>query len=152
MKTLSLLVSMILLFSACGNNKADQPAREEYSAKMSYSWQATLNDSTGRLEMKKQETAGPDSLSPQAMIDFINTMNTSIQLGFVHTSNDTVYIKIPEATYLTQQMGSTGSMIYLAQVVYNLTEIPGTRYVNLDFEEGDHAAPGTFSRESFNDQ
>lgn len=152
MKTQSLLVFIILLISACGNNKADQPAAEEYSIEMGYSWQATVNDSTGRLEMKKQETAGPDSLSPQAVIDFINTTNTYILLKFVNTSNDTVYIKIPEATYLTQQMGSTGSTIYLAQLVYNLTEIPGTHYVNLDFEEGDHAAPGTFSRKSFNDQ
>jgi hypothetical protein len=49
-------------------------------------------------------------------------------------------------------MGSTGPTMFLSSAVYNLTEIPGIRYVNFDFEEGDHASPGTFSRESFKDE
>lgn len=115
----------------------------------SYSWQARLNDSSGRLEMVKTELGGPDSLSPDAVVRYINTTNSNVQFELVKTSNDTVYVKIKDATYLTQQMGSTGTTMYLAQVIYNLTEIPGIRYATLDFVEGDHAAPGTYSRESF---
>jgi len=75
-----------------------------------------------------------------------------VQLAFVKTSGDTVYLKIPDPMYLTQQMGSSGPTIYLAQAVYSLTEVPGIKYVNLDFEEGDHASPGTFNRDSFKDE
>lgn len=141
-------------FIAC-NNKADQPAADEDStdiAEYVYSWQATLDDSTGKLEMKKLEMVGPDSLSPQAVIDFLNSNNPSISLTLIKTSGDTIFIKIPDATYLTQQMGSTGPTMYFASAVYNLTEIPGIRFANFDFEEGDHAQPGTFTRESFKEE
>lgn len=141
------LLSFFLLF-ACNNNKADQPGVEDDTT-TSYSWQARLNDSSGRLEMIKTEPGVPDSLNPDAVVRYINTTNSNVQFELVKTSNDTVYVKIKDATFLTQQMGSTGTTMYLAQVIYNLTEIPGIRYATLDFVEGDHAAPGTYSRESF---
>jgi len=95
---------------------------------------------------------GPDSLSPAAVVAYLNSIDSTEKLVLLKISNDTAYLKIPEATHLTQQMGSTGAQLYLAQVIYNLTEIPGIRFVNLDFEEGDHAAPGTYTRESFKDE
>ena len=149
----SLLVAS-LLFAAC-NNKADQPVADGDTANIAppvYSWQASLNDSSGKLEVKKSDTVGPDSLSIPAVITYLNTANTNVQLTFIKTSGDTVYLKIPDAMYLTQQMGSSGPTIYLAQAVYSLTEVPGIKYVNLDFEEGDHASPGIFSRDSFKDE
>lgn len=154
MKYLFLLLISSLLLSACGNNKADQPVTDDDTATAAiiYTWQATLNDSSGKMEMKKMEATDLDSLSPGSIIAFINRNDSSIHLDFVKTSNDTVYLKIPDASYLTQQMGSTGADMYLAGVVYNLTELPGIKYVNLDFEEGDHAAPGTFNRDSFKNE
>jgi hypothetical protein len=154
MKFFPILTLAGVLFTAC-NNKADQPVADGDTANLApliYSWQASLNDSSGKLEVKKSDAVGPDSLSVPAVITYLNTANTNVQLTFVKTSGDTVYLKIPDPMYLTQQMGSTGPTIYLAQAVYNLTEIPGIKYVNLDFEEGDHASPGTFSRESFKDE
>ncbi len=154
MKIFSYLFFIGLLAVGC-NNKADQPGTDDDTVDMApplSSWQATLNDSSGRLEMKRVETAGPDTLSAAAVISYLNTTNSNIQLALVKTSGDTVYLKIPDAMYLTQQMGSTGPTIYLAQVMYNLTEIPGIKYVTLDSEEGDHAAPGTFNRDSFKDE
>jgi hypothetical protein len=147
------LVCVSLLYS-CGNNNADQPVTDKDSAEVTarYSWEATLNDSSERLEMKKIENSGPDSIAPTAIITYLNTNNSNIQLEFMKSSNDTVYLKIPEATFLTQQMGSTGPTLFFANAVFNLTEIPGIKYVTFDFEEGDHASPGTFSRESFKDE
>ncbi len=154
MKLFTILILFCFLFTAC-NNKADQPVADGDTANLAplvYSWQASLNDSSGKLEVKKSDAIGPDSLSIPAVIAYLNTTNTNVQLTFVKTSGDTVYLKIPDAMYLTQQMGSSGPTIYLAQAVYNLTEVPGIRYVNLDFDEGDHASPGTFDRESFKDE
>ncbi len=154
MKNYILILLACSFFVAC-NNKADQPDTEEDSTTISpytFSWQATLNDSTGKLELTKQEMIGPDSLSPQAVVDFLNSSNPNISLTLVKTSGDTIFIKIPEPTYLTQQMGSTGPTMYFASAVYNLTEIPGIRFANFDFEEGDHAQPGTFTKESFKEE
>ena len=148
------LGSFYLLILAC-NNKAEKQETETIDSTKTVapsSWTASLNDSSGRLEMKKNEFQGPDSLTASSVIKFLNMQNPSVQLVFVKQSSDTLYIKIPAATFLTQQMGSTGATMYLANAVYNLTEIPGIAKINFDFEEGDHASPGTLTRESFRDE
>ena len=155
MKKYSVLIFISFLIFSCGNKSADKQVAEEDTTdalQNIYHWEATLNDTSGLLEIKKIQAIGPDSLSPAAVIDFINKDNRNIRLELVKISNDTVYLKIADAAHLTQQMGSTGPTIYMAEVVYNLTAIPGISYVNFDFEEGDHAAPGTFNRESYKDK
>lgn len=153
MKHTPFIILACLLIISC-NNKADQPASTEdtVASENMYSWQATLNDSTGRLEMKKMESPGPDTLTPEAVVNYLNTTNPNIKLELAKASGDTVYLAIPDAMYLTQQMGSTGPTLYFANVVYNLTEIPGYNFVRFLFEEGDHASPGTYNRGSFKDE
>lgn len=58
-------------------------------------------------------------------------------------------IEVINAEYLTQRMGSSGAQVYLAQVTYTLTENPDIQKVNFMFEEGDHAMPGIYVREDF---
>ncbi len=139
-----------LLFVCCNNN-SDGPEEKQDTAAATYSWEVSLNDS-GRLIIYKIEQGGPDTLTVEAVTGFMNKKYPNVQLQFVRTSGDTIYMSIPQATYLTQQMGSTGPQIYFADVVYNLTEIPGILYVGFDFEEGDHAAPGVLNRNSFSDE
>lgn len=144
---LSIYSSVLLLFIvSCSNNK---PEEAETPVAEIYLWEAGLNDSTGLLQMKKIISPVVDSLSVTSVTGYINGEDSNIQLEYVKTSGDTVFLKIPDAEYLTQRMGSSGPTMYLAGVVYNFTEIPGIKYVNLDFEEGDHAQPGTYSRENF---
>lgn len=141
------------LLGACGNNKADQPETEKdtLSTQTFTRWEATLNDSTGQLVMKKNQGPGPDSLTVASILRYLNGAYPNVQLVFVKSSNDTVYLDIPNATYLTQQMGSTGPTLYFSEVVYNLTELTSIKHVHFDFEEGDHASPATLNRDSFND-
>lgn len=147
-----LLLITLLLF-ACNNNNVDESLSEEDSRTIiNYVWQASINDSTGDMEMKRTQAIGLDSLSMISLIDYINASESNIQLAILKTSNDTVYAKIEDAIYLTQRMGSTGPTLYLAGVVYNLTELPGIHFVNIDFKEGDHAQPGTFNRDSFKNE
>jgi hypothetical protein len=51
--------------------------------------------------------------------------------------------------HLTQRMGTTGAEVFLAVATFTLTEHEGISHVNFIFEEGDHAAPGLYSREHF---
>ncbi len=147
------LICAALFIISCGPNKADQPMEDnKTNSAIIYAWKATLNDITGEIEIKKTEATNLDSLSLDSVIDFINARDSSVHLYLIKKTNDTVYLKIPAAAPLTQQMGSTGSTVYMAELVYNLTEIPGIRYINLNFKAGDHALPGTFSRDSFKDQ
>lgn len=146
MRSLFYLSAFIIVFSSCGSNKKEEP---EIPVAETYLWEAGLNDSTGVLEMKKIISPAVDSLSVASVTNYINEEDSNIKLEYVKTSGDTIFLTIPDAEYLTQRMGSSGPTVYLAGVVYNFTEIPGIKYVSLDFEEGDHAQPGTYSRESF---
>jgi hypothetical protein len=93
----------------------------------------------------------PDTLTPQKLISFINKHRGQgkIILDLLKTSNDTIYVAIKKSTYLTQKMGTTGADEYVSTTVYTLTELKGIKYVNFAFEEGDHARPGTYSRQYY---
>ena len=149
-KLLLILLSVTLLFS-CKNNDADADIGNQDSlSNAPFFWQAYLDDSTGRMEYRK--IPANDTLTSASIIDFLNQGYTNIKLEYVKTSADTIFIRIPDAMYLTQQMGSTGPMLYLSEVVYNMTQIPGIKEVNINFEEGSHASPGTYNRTSFDQQ
>lgn len=160
MKKILPIPVLLFLLSSCGNNKADQQGTaEDTTATIPsyYIWQSTMNDS-GKLELVPMQPVAADSVQPDRVVALINKTNieagfaAKVQLVFVKTSGDTAYVKIPDAAYLTQQMGSSGPRLFLSGVVYTLSSLPGINYVNFDFEEGDHAGPGTYSRESFKDE
>ncbi len=73
----------------------------------------------------------------------------NVKLVLVKTSNDTLYVSIPDSEFLGQQMGSAGAQAYMASTTYNLTELKNIKYVNYDMEAGDHVSPGIYSRKSF---
>jgi hypothetical protein len=56
------------------------------------------------------------------------------------------YMRIVPDLQLTQTMGTTGATSYLQAVTYTLTSLPGIDAVDFDFEPGDHAMPGRYSR------
>ncbi len=147
MRKYIVIISATLLLSACNNN-SNEP-EEKTDTTTIQGWEAGLNDSTGKLELKRTDQAGPDSLTASSVVDFLNKKYPHVQLRWIRNSGDTIYISIPEANYLTQQMGSSGPEVYFADAVYNLTEIPGIHYINFDFQEGDHASPATMNRDSF---
>ena len=149
MKRYLILIFFPILLDACGNNNDDEKATGVDSVISRFSWEAT---DTGTIVLMKKQGTGPDTLSPEGVVTFLNKNFPHVQLVIDKISGDTLFLKIPQPTYLTQQMGSTGPFVYFAEVVYNLTEIPGIHYVNFDFEEGDHAQPGTFARDSFKDK
>lgn len=156
MKNAARFLALLLfagLLSSCGGG-SDKKAEEvpEDSTESPFSWEAVLNDSSGLLEMKMREDEFPDTLSVGGVLDFLNTRYPQILIQAERQGGDTLFTYIPDAHYLTQQMGSTGPAMYLAELVYNLTELPGIRRVYVRFEEGDHAQPGLFDRESFRDQ
>ena len=84
------------------------------------------------------------------MINLINGHKANkIHLDFVKISLDTIYVKINNSMFLTQQMGTTGADEYMSVTTFSLTELKGIKYVDYDFEEGDHANPGTYSRQDY---
>lgn len=149
MKTGFLLYGILLLLVSCGSNQTEESDVNNNNLSEQQSWQASLDDSSGNIVLNRNGAPLPDTLSIEAIKTFLNSRYPNIQLQVLRQSGDTLYVQIPEATYLTQQMGSTGPEMYFGEAVYNLTEIPGIRFINFALAEGDHAGPDTYNRDSF---
>jgi hypothetical protein len=107
-----------------------------------------VDDAKG-LKLRKPVVGGIDTMSAQNIIQLINNNYDSIHLDFVKISNDTIYVHIPNSEMLTERIGSTGAEMFMASTTYSLTELKGIHFVNYDFVEGEHAAPGVYNRDNF---
>ncbi|TYR33353.1 hypothetical protein FXV77_18025 [Sphingobacterium phlebotomi] len=93
-----------------------------------------------------------DSLTAESIEAVINNTWPNVQIKYLETFGDTVYLEIPESTVLTQQMGTAGAQQFMVSTTYSFTELPNVRYVAFGFEEGDHAVPGVYHRGSWDNQ
>ena len=114
-------------------------------------WEAVYNDSTLLMEMKKNLPDNSISLTAQDMVDALNLKYPQIKLELVEITANKAVVKINESNYLTQQMGSEGARIYLAEATFALTELAEIAAVDFRFTEGDHASPQVLNRSSFKD-
>lgn len=112
-------------------------------------WTVEYEDQTKSEKLKKPEDLKISSLSATDLVNALNENFADVQLKLNKISHDTIFVEIPDSEKFTQQMGSTGSYNYLASAVFNLTELDHIKYVKFDFKEGDHAAPGVFTRDDF---
>lgn len=145
MKNTTFLLAGLFFLYSCGSSDSEAEALPAPEITM---WNID-QDSIGNLTKSQILAPDVDTLSPDVIINYMNNNNPNIKLVYNKLSGDTLFLKIPDATFLTQQMGSSGPEIYMAEVVYNCTELPGIKFINIDFKEGDHAQPGTYKRESF---
>lgn len=164
MRSLAYMLSIILL-AACSNNDtvddAETPLPEKadtsynYFAKPDSSYEVVNTDGYYVWEVnaiKKTLRKNPGLRGNgdiDAIINGLNSQYEEIKLNKDGLRHDTLFLSIKDALYLTNQMGSSGPAQYLAQAVINLTSVPGVNYVHLNFKEGEHAGPGTWSRKDF---
>ena len=154
-KSVLFLAFVMILMISCQNNQreADSSAEENIDSVLT---EEKLEVNSTPIWEYDPELDSLIHVSPkhdftlEEVIDNLNLRYKDIaKIDFVKRSNDTVYLKIEDALQMTSSIGSTGSFAYMAETVYALTEVKDVKYVNLDFEEGDHARPGTFDRSSF---
>lgn len=87
---------------------------------------------------------------PQNLVD-IWSGNSNLKIELTKVTAKAIFITVTGSEIMTQQLGSTGALNILASIVYTLTELPQYKYVYIDFEMGDHANPGIYSRKDFED-
>jgi len=110
-------------------------------------WSVEFDTIASKFYMKEINSLKSQTLNQ--VIEKLNEENPQIILKLNRISNDTVFVQIDDSDFLTEQCGTAGADSYLASVIYNLTEFTNIEYVNFDFELGDHANPGTYSRANF---
>lgn len=156
---LFLLLNILLI--SCGNDRENAAADVEEEATVDsiatensapeykpdsklYIWRSTFD-----YKKVKNSVVSPSIIQVDSLIKGLNEFYENVKLEKSKQSGDTLYTFIKDSEYLTQRMGTTGAETYLADVILNLTSVPGIRYVKIDMAEGDHMQPGTWSAEDF---
>ncbi len=158
MKLLKFILPILLFASCNSNNDVDSQgiadtvytpisnttaSYEVFEPKGYYVWDVNVEKKT----LKKNPAIVTEDID--SVISGLNSQYENILLEKLALRKDTLHLKISNSEYLTNQMGSSGPDQYIAQAVINLVSVPGVKYVHIDFKEGSHAAPGTWSRKDF---
>lgn len=145
-RTLIIISIFAILVGGCGNRPRNADTQEVTFVNNTSVWSVEYDIDNDKFYLVR------GNLLDEVKHDIEKTIlawneNSAIKIEFTKIDNGMLYVKIPDAEKLTQRMGSTGAMQILASLVYTLTE--KYPYVYIDFDEGDHASPGMFSRNSF---
>ena len=160
------ILAFILIIIGCTDTKQTKPVLDETAEETVLTesfensfvyheseaiWGIVIDTITGNEELKQLKPVEKEVLTGEMMEKIINKTWPRVQIKFLATSNDTAFISIPESEVLTQQMGSAGAESFMVSTVYSFTEIEGIKYVAFDFEVGDHASPGVYNRNSWDE-
>ncbi len=160
MKKTTLYILALFALTACNSDTKDagsesneqsvtQPKTAQPAQLFDVPWAAVLDSSSQKITMIKTKEVKEEDLNVANVTESLNRKYPDIFLSDPTQKNDTVFVKIKDSDYLTQGLGTMGAEIYLAESTYSFTQIPGVGYVTYDFKLGDHASPGTFTRENF---
>ena len=164
MKTTLILLGLILLAIGCTTRRQGNGATDDTDDKsevvsersvvydsLEAIWKYDFNQQTEAYEVTQLRSVDKESLTGETIEKIINKAWPGVQIKFIRTSNDTAYISIPDSKVLTQQMGSAGSESFMVSTTFSFTELKGIHFVSYDFEEGDHAVPGVYNRNSWDE-
>jgi hypothetical protein len=113
-------------------------------------WSAVLDSTSQKIKMAHSAEVETQDLDPSNVTEILVRKYPEIKIIWIKQQKDIAFVSIPDASFLTQSAGSMGASIFMAEVTYSFTEIPGIRFVNFSFSEGEHASPGTYQRSDFN--
>ncbi|MEH6306044.1 hypothetical protein RYH73_10355 [Olivibacter sp. CPCC 100613] len=111
---------------------------------------AVVDSNTTRIALQENPEKSQIPLNKEELAEALNIKYPEVKIELGAVNHDTLSVKIPNATFLTQQMGTTGALTYLAEATYAFTDRTNIHVVNFVFKEGDHAVPGFYTRKSFN--
>lgn len=155
MKIFKYLIPALVFTASCQSEPSNKAASKEVAENMDHEktlvlpWNVQINDSTHRMEIRREPAADMTNLQPEDIVDAINLKYPEIKLTWVKLEGIKAYVNIADASYLTQRTGSEGAQAYLAEATYSLTELDGIAEVEFSFKEGDHARPGIYKRSNF---
>jgi hypothetical protein len=165
MRSVTILAAILILLNSCDNSSRSPETAQgdttylptevmtsttEVPTKINnLIWSATYDTANQHVILKQQRKVNPDTLTAEKIIKDINTSWDDIKLEYRKISHDTIYVAIPQSSTLTQGIGSSGAYNYMSSTTFSLTELKNIKYVNFDFVEGDHMAPGTMKRADF---
>lgn len=162
MKTKLISLGLILLIIGCNTTQQKDKTTDDTDEKSEIRsesssvydpteaiWGYDYNQQTEEFEVNQLRMVDTDALTGETLEKIVNKTWPRVQIKFIRTSNDTAFITIPSSEVLTQQMGTAGAEAFMISTTFSFTELKGINHLSFDFEEGDHAAPGVYNRNSW---
>lgn len=160
MKNIILLAVMMAIISCNGNKEKetnigtpieDVPDNSTSNKPMSTSEESKLYVWKADYDYTKVQNTSiqPTQINADSLIKGLNGLYENVLLQKEKISGDTIYTYITNSEYLTNQMGSSGAEVYIADAVLNLSELPGVKYVSIKMKEGSHAQSGVWTKQNF---
>ncbi|WP_028296578.1 hypothetical protein [Olivibacter sitiensis] len=132
-----------------GITATDTPADSSETKTLVLPYEVVFNEDDASFEVKPNPQNSSVPLNKEELAEAINIKYPEIMIELGESAGDTLFVKIPNAAYLTQNMGTSGARTFLAEATYAFTELPEIEVVHFDFKEGDHAIPGYYKRSNF---
>jgi hypothetical protein len=129
---------------------SDSAAAEDVKTSKSLPYKLEYDENANQMTLVEIKNDAR-KLSAGEVAGLLNARYQAVKLDLLKSSGDTIFLQIKNATKLTREMGSAGAQAYLAEVTFSFTELEGIKVVDLLFEEGDHAMPGSYKREDFSE-
>lgn len=98
---------------------------------------------------KRNPNFKQEYLNVDTLIYVLNQIHPDIILDKLKISSDTLFTEIKDSEYLGERIGSYGAFAYIVDVVINLTSVKNINFVKIDFEDGSHISPGTWSKKEY---
>ena len=139
------IILLVFCFFSCSND-------DKGISEMVYAVSDTIlawDTNADSMIMKRDTTVPDDAITIKRIINGLNEKYPEIQIDVIKQSGDTIYVELPDAEYLGNQMGSAGSSAWFADAVINLTSVPGINYVSFKMDMYSHASGGVISREEY---
>lgn len=146
----------LALVISCNNEASTDKNKGNETATPPQQWFETdtllVWDCSADERSRKKIFEPRDSVTvPQALINGINKTYAEVKLSFDHISDDTLYVAIPKAEWLTDRAGNAGAEQYLTFAALNLLETKGINHVDFIFASGAHARAATWTDLDFTD-
>ena len=156
MKNILSIVFLIAVLSSCVQDNKKPVSESDLVDKNAkpleiadIPWSAVVDSTTQKITMVPSDAVEQQDLNPSNVTEVLVRKYPEIKMIWLKQNKDTAFVRIPNASFLTQSSGSMGADIFMAEATYSFTEIPGIKFVNFTFEEGEHASPGTYQRSDF---
>jgi len=101
------------------------------------------------MVMKRDNNIHDSIITMRRVINGLNEKHPQVKLRLLKQSGDTIYVEVPDASYLGEQMGSAGSAAWFDDVVINLTSTPRINYVSFRMDTHSHAQSAVISRKKY---
>ncbi len=155
---LALIIILLLIFLIVNRTGEIKDNSINYASE-GYTWKAVIGAQGDELVRGEKIDAIKNDLAkliaalnksdqdPEAFRNSSSDETPKIKL--IDVQGNTLNVEVINDTYLTQRMGTLGASAFMAVATFTLTEYNGIQFVHFNFNEGDHAAPGVYSRQNF---